>query len=163
MIFKNKLDRLSLILTPLIIVALAALAVFMYFTESTQYFLLLVLFFTLTHFLTWAFHPRHYEVNDEDIRVVRFFKSRLFPFSGITEVSALPREAIKGSMRIFGSGGMFGYFGRFRNKTLGTYIMHVTDRDKLVLLRSEGKTILVSPDDRDGFLAACRSRIPAKG
>lgn len=48
-------------------------------------------------------------------------------------------------LRLFGSGGMYWYFGLFRFKGLGTVSMHATHRHKLVLVIDvDGKKSLLS-------------------
>ncbi len=56
-------------------------------------------------------------------------------------------------VRIFGSGGLYGYYGLFSFKGLGRVWMYATDRHTLVLIKSEqGRKILLSPKDPEEFI-----------
>jgi hypothetical protein len=55
---------------------------------------------------------------------------------------------------LFGNGGLFGYYGRFRTTKLGSCTWYVTDRSKAVVVVTDAKTIVLSPADTTGFLAA---------
>ena len=58
-----------------------------------------------------------------------------------------------GSVRTFGVGGLFGYFGRFRSPRFGPYQLYATRRAPSVQLRARGGTYVLSPDAPEAFLA----------
>ena len=51
---------------------------------------------------------------------------------------------------------MFGYYGLFRTTKLGKCTWYVTRRDRMIVVATDSKTTLYSPDDTAGFLAAIR-------
>lgn len=55
---------------------------------------------------------------------------------------------------------MFGYYGLFRTTRLGNCTWYVTNRDRMVVVVTESKAALFSPDDVGGFLAAIRAEVP---
>ena len=55
-------------------------------------------------------------------------------------------EAMSGSVRTLGNGGLFSFTGRFRNRRLGSYRAWVTDPKRAVVIELPGRTIVVSPD-----------------
>ena len=56
-------------------------------------------------------------------------------------------------MRKFGSGGVFGYIGKFWNKQQGNMIWYATDMKNPVMIETKnGKKIVLTPDDREQFL-----------
>ncbi len=58
------------------------------------------------------------------------------------------------AIRIFGVGGLFGYFGKFANKEMGNMTWYATRRDKTVLVTTTGnKKIIVTPDEPEAFVA----------
>ncbi|MBN8727721.1 MAG: PH domain-containing protein [Xanthomonadales bacterium] len=63
-------------------------------------------------------------------------------------------DAFRGAWRLFGNGGFFGVTGWFRTRKYGTCRAWVTDLSSLVVLRSDGRTALVSPLDRERFVQA---------
>lgn len=61
-------------------------------------------------------------------------------------------NAMRGSIRLFGIGGVFSWSGLFRNKTLGTYRAFVTDPSRTVVLRFRSHVVVVSPDEPEKFV-----------
>jgi hypothetical protein len=56
-------------------------------------------------------------------------------------------------LRLFGSGGLYGYFGLFALKGIGRVWMHATNRHNLVIIEDvRGREYLPSPDEPDKFI-----------
>jgi len=90
--------------------------------------------------------PVAYEI-DEDAVVVRRRGLAERRFSGVV------RDVRRGrlGLRVAGSGGLYGYLGRFRAD--GRQVRaFVTDRDRVVLLVAGATRVAVSPDDPDAFV-----------
>ena len=64
--------------------------------------------------------------------------------------------ALKGSIRLAGNGGLFAFCGWFRNSKLGVYRAFCTDLAHAVVLRFPDRTVVVTPDQPDKFVAAIR-------
>ena len=95
--------------------------------------------------------PSGYTVEGPDVLVRRWIGS--VRIAGVSTARRATPEDLARTVRLFASGGMFGYYGLFRNSKLGSTWWYVTDRDKAVVLTSSGKHVLVSPDDPDLFLS----------
>lgn len=95
---------------------------------------------------TLPFSVRGYALTEGELRIERLGWQNRFPLSEVKSVVANP-EAMRWSVRLFGSGGLFGFFGIFRNKTLGTYRAYGTDPHKTVVIEFRNRTIVVTPDD----------------
>ncbi len=64
-------------------------------------------------------------------------------------------------MRLFGSGGLYGYFGHFTFRGIGRVRMYATNRHSLVLLVDErGNKTLVSPNEPERFIQQLRRSLP---
>ena len=60
-------------------------------------------------------------------------------------------------IRLFGSGGLYGYYGYFAFRGLGKVLMYATNRHKLVLIRDDrGRRYLISPDNPQEFIKQLR-------
>ncbi len=79
------------------------------------------------------------------------------PLEGLRELRAATGADLSGCIRLFGNGGLFGYYGIFSTSKLGKSSWYVTRRDNMVVTIVPAKTALFSPDDVDGFLAAGRA------
>ena len=68
-------------------------------------------------------------------------------------------EAMDKSLRTWGNGGLFCFCGRFRNTKLGAYRAYATDPKRSVVLKFQDRTVVVSPDRPDDFVANISERI----
>lgn len=102
-------------------------------------------------FLCALFSVRGYRLDGNNLIVCRpGWRTRL-PLQDVQSVSHQP-EATKGSIRIFGNGGLFGFIGLFRSQKLGRYRAFATDLTHSVVIRMPVKTIVITPDDPDRFV-----------
>ena len=100
-----------------------------------------------------TFAVRGYSVVDDKLLVHRLGWSTTFDLAELEAAEYSP-GATMGSIRTFGIGGLFGFIGRFRNSMLGNYRAYATDSDHTVVLRFRDATVVVTPDDPVGFVAA---------
>lgn len=119
---------------------------------AQQGFVLLLGFLILA--LSYAYSPRGYVVSGDSIVVKRLIGDVRVPLEGIHTARRVMSDDLRGCFRLFGSGGMFGYYGLFRTSALGRCTWYVTNRRNMVVLVTGSRTVLFSPDDVDRFLAA---------
>jgi len=103
----------------------------------------------------YAWSPRGYWVSGSAITVKRLIGNVVIPVEGLSEVRKAEAADLAGCIRLFGSGGLFGYYGTFQTSSLGVTKWYVTNRAHMVV-GIGSKTLLFSPDDVDGFLDAVR-------
>jgi hypothetical protein len=106
--------------------------------------------------LSYAYSPRGYIISEGSILVKRLIGNLRIPLDGIREARAAAADDFDGCVRLFGNGGLFGYYGLFRTSKLGKCTWYATNRANMVVVITGAKTALFSPNDRDGFLAAVR-------
>jgi hypothetical protein len=94
-----------------------------------------------------------YEITNDELHINRPFANIIIPKEDIYTVEAIDRNVLRWTVRTFGSGGLFGFYGKFYNKQLGRMTWYITRKDKAVLITTRSdKKILVSPDDREKFI-----------
>jgi hypothetical protein len=104
--------------------------------------------------LTYGYSPKGYAFEDRQLVIYRPFQNKFYATEDMLTVSLVDRTELKNSLRIFGVGGLFGYFGLFRNSRYGTMIWYATKRDQFVVIeRSNGKIIVLTPDDPISFVS----------
>jgi hypothetical protein len=108
-------------------------------------------------FAGYAWSPRGYTVHAHLIVVHRLIGNAPFPLAGLREARSAAKEDFSGTIRLFGSGGLFGYYGVFSRGNLGRASWYLTNRRSAVVVVTDAKTALCSPDDREAFLAAVRT------
>ena len=78
----------------------------------------------------------------------RAIKNRVIKISEIIEIKTVDSNDLSGTIRTFGNGGLFGYYGKYYNSKFGNMIWYVTQRRNRILIETnQGKKIIISPDD----------------
>lgn len=106
--------------------------------------------------LSFAFSPRGYEVSGGAFRIKRLAGDVVFPLDGLSFIRDATAADFWGSVRLWGSGCVFGYCGWFWSKPLGLSRWYVTNRKRAVVIAAGDQVVLVSPEDHDEFVAAIR-------
>ena len=107
---------------------------------------------------TLPFVIRGYVLQERTLFINRLGWRTCVDLTALRSVQADP-NAMRGSLRLLGSGGLFGFFGVFRNRPLGVYRAYATDPQRAVVLKLSGRTVVVTPDDPDAFVAEVRRRV----
>ena len=105
-----------------------------------------------------GYMPIRLTIGNDKIILHRLFGAINIPIKDIIAIKAIPNSETAFSIRIFGSGGLFGYLGKFKNKKLGNYTMYATDINELILIRTDRKTYVFSCRNRDEFIESVKLR-----
>jgi hypothetical protein len=111
--------------------------------------------------LPLALSPAGYAVGSGSLAVVRRgTRPLLFPLGSLLAArpAAMPR-----SVRMLGSGGIFGWWGRYASRDWGRFKAYATDRRHGVLLEWPGFKLFVSPEDPEALCRAVLARRARKG
>ncbi len=73
--------------------------------------------------------------------------------AGLESAEADP-DAMRWAFRTWGVGGPFAFVGRYRSRSAGAFTAYATDRERAVVLRWPGRTVVVTPDDPETFVTA---------
>lgn len=107
---------------------------------------------------TFAGRIRGYVLTEREITVQRGMWNTRLPLAGLRSVAG-DVEAMRGSLRLFGNGGLFSYTGEFWNSRLKRYRALATDPDRAVVLRYPKRTIVITPHDPQQFIMRARTLI----
>jgi hypothetical protein len=109
------------------------------------------------------FMVRGYLLTSDFIRVQRLGWSTALPLAGLVAVTGEP-EGFRGSLRLFGNGGLFAISGWFWNRRLGRFRAYATDQDRVVVLRyRNGDKVVVTPHDVQHFIVRVRTLAKLRG
>lgn len=104
--------------------------------------------------ITVVFAPLGYVVDDVGIVVKRMGPKVCIIHSEIAEIRLIGQRDLGFSLRLGGSGGFFGFFGRFWSRRLGHHRMYATNgRDLVYIELVDGVKIILSPYPADLFVA----------
>ena len=151
------------VITTIIIIILVASTYFIWtddFPASMlwlKYTLIVVFIATIIGGL--GYMPIRLTIENDKITLHRLFGTIHIPIKDIIEIKAITSSETAFSIRIFGSGGLFGYLGKFKNKKLGYYTMYATDINELILIRTDRKTYVFSCKDRNKFIESVKLTI----
>lgn len=106
-------------------------------------------------FAALPFIVRGYRVVDGVLHIRRLFWSTRFKLDALQSAETRP-DAMQGSIRLCGNGGLFSFTGLYRSSALGRYRAFVNDWRRTVVLRFPNRTIVVSPDDPEAFVNALK-------
>jgi len=105
------------------------------------------------------FMVRGYELEAGNLLIRRLSWATRLPLEGLTAAWADP-AAMRGSLRLFGNGGLFVFAGLFTNRKLGRYRAFATQPRNSVVLRFSHRTVVVTPDRPHDFLQAVSVHCP---
>jgi hypothetical protein len=98
------------------------------------------------------FIVRSYTIEPNMLAIRRLLWATRLPLAGLQSAEVSP-NVMRGSLRLFGNGGMFSITGLFRNRALGNYRAFVTDLTRTVVLRFPKRTFVISPENPERFVA----------
>ena len=113
--------------------------------------LLLIIFLS-----SYLFRPQGYFITDDAVIIKRSISPVTIVRTSIVSAEQLSDNSLSGSIRLFGVGGLFGYFGKFSNRKLGKMTWYATRRNRNIVLvtTTDQKKIILTPDEPAAFLQA---------
>lgn len=119
-------------------------------------FLSLIALYFLIVVLPYLLSPRGFILTANGVLIKRHLRSILIPYS---EITAFRRASWTWrGIRLWASGGLYGFFGLFHIQKLGRVQMYVTDRGKMILMETrQGKKYIISPSSPQEFLEKLKS------
>jgi len=156
--YKVSLDNTSKAVTTFVVIICATLAYLILSTSFRQpgiWSPILGSFFGIVFpcavlFGPYYFKPLKYIVSENKIIVKRLFKDVIIEVGQIKKISLVQRETMKNTLRAMGNGGVFGYYGKFRNPVFGDMRWYATRTDNFVVIETEdSEKIVLTPDDTE--------------
>lgn len=158
MIYKATLDKTAKLLTigmPVILIGFVIGPKLLTTHINVMAIIVVSIVMCLTYIITYGYSPTSYEIKEDSILIKRPFKDVIIHRSAIADVIKLDDGKLARSIRTFGSGGLFGYFGLFWQKEFGTMTWYATRRDQaIMIITSSNKKMVITPDETDDFMQA---------
>ena len=161
MIFKATLDKLAKGITIGTTMLFAAIIVLqrVLFTDGGHVTAIMVTLLLLSIYLgIYLFRPTAYEIRSQQVIIHRPLRNKILERVNISKAELLGPSALRHTIRTFGNGGLFGYYGKFSNAKIGNMTWYATNRANAVLLEmTGGDKIVITPDNAEAFLNALSS------
>ena len=92
-----------------------------------------------------AYAPQRLEISEECLTILRRRDSITILHSTILEIAPLTKQDMAWTITMGGCGGLFGYFGSYKNRKLGSFRMYATSRENLFVIRTaDGRQIVIN-------------------
>jgi hypothetical protein len=152
--YTASMDTPVVIITTCTTILFAAVIVVQYTVQETVMPSIISLLLAGIYLFIFLLKPVYYFVDSHQLVIHRLLNNVVIERSRISTVSLLDIKEIRGSVRTFGVGGLFGYFGRFYRYGIGSMTWYATRRNHLVLIVThDGQKIIVTPDDTATFIS----------
>ncbi len=155
--YAASLDKASKIITFIISLLFVVIVVFqvVFFIQKGEYSALIVIgVLVIIYGITYCYHPVNYQIKNRNIVIHRYASNIVLSRNEIKHIEIVPPQKIRSAIRIFGVGGLFGYFGNFINRDLGCMTWYATQRDNEAVLieLNNNKKIIITPDMPEQFV-----------
>lgn len=155
-IFTASMDRSTKLITGFITVLLVVITLAQ-LISALEYFSYLSIFSSsilpVLYILTFVFRPIHYKLSVDKLIIHRLSSDVTIDRNTIKQVQQIEPQQLKSSVRIFGVGGLFGYYGRYANNKLGRMTWYATRKNKTVLIiTNANEKIILTPDEPEAFV-----------
>ena len=154
--YKSSLDLLAKVITAAAIIILAAVSYASFkellAADGDMTTILIrsgiILLSALILLVCYWLSPRKYFVDNKELVIERPAKDVHILISDIEEVRPVVKGEMRWTIRTFGVGGLFGYYGKYYNSTFGSMTWYTTQLKNRVLIQTKsGKKIIITPDD----------------
>ncbi len=163
MTYKASLDNLAKIVTAICTILFSIIMAFMIWQSKGNLdlsYIAIIVLLLFTYIISYSFSPKNYSITDENIIINRLFSNKEIRISSIHKVQELNNNELFCSIRTFGVGGLFGYFGKFWVSKLGSMTWYATKRNDAVLIETGSKKYILTPDERGKFISDIISKMP---
>lgn len=158
MIYKTSLDKTAKVITILTTALFAAIIVgqILLLKDGMKVIpILTTIALLLIYFGTFLFKPLNYSLTINELIIHRPLKDKKIDRLKINSAELLDKEKLTGTIRTFGVGGLFGYWGNFANTKIGRMTWYATRRNNAVLIKmNNNKKIVLTPNEPEKFVAA---------
>lgn len=106
-----------------------------------------IVFLFGTLLLCFLYAPKGYSINEDKLVIHRPLNDKYIPIDSMIEIRPINKSEMKGTIRTFGVGGLFGNYGKFHSNGLGNFTMFGTQSKNYVLIKTSSKKFVITPDE----------------
>ena len=106
-----------------------------------------LIFLTATILFCYLLAPQKYSIENDNFIVHRPISDIIIPLDSIKDIRIAGEWDLRGMIRTFGVGGLFGNYGKFYSQGLGSVTMYGTQNKNYILIKTGSRNILITPDD----------------
>jgi len=148
------------IITPLAFLMPLALLIWFYILDITLVGILISIPLFIVFSVVYAYTPKEVVLEDEQLVIKKVFGKVSISYSKIEEISYFKKLSWK-TIRLFGSGGLFGWFGIFHVPGIGEVWIYARRTRDFVFIKADRK-YLISPENPQMFIAALKEKLKSR-
>lgn len=159
--FKTSLDTLAKVVTVAVTILFTTIIIgqlVLLLDSAKSISVITIVILVLIYLIVFLYKPISYKITDDLLVIHRPLTDIKVDLKEIQNVEQVDKSSLSGTIRIFGVGGLFGYWGKFTNSKIGLMTWYATRRDNAVLVTTFGnKKIVLTPDEPGLFISTIRS------
>lgn len=151
--FYSPFSKMATFFTIIIIVLGILSIALLYLSTSpptTKYAVSIILIAVI--FIAYALHPVSYTLNKDSIIITSPLRKKIIHLDESTTIRQITKGELGLLIRTFGSSGLFGNIGLFHSSKAGVLEVYTTDSSNMVLIKTNKKRYLISPDNPKRFV-----------
>jgi hypothetical protein len=151
------MDNTVKIITTIVHFAIVPIPIVLYFKTGIELALLNVLILVVLFSLCYVLRPFQYAIDEMGISIHKKLWPKTIPFNNIASLETIAYKELKVRLRLWGSGGLWGWFGYFLSAEYVTLNMQITEKNNLLLITTKDeKYIVLSPTEVIAFAEAVK-------
>lgn len=139
-------DKMANVMTVISTMGMLGIAIFVFVQSRTEGLEMIwagLLLIVVTALLA-TFTPLGLIVDDEYIVVKKLVGRIVIKKCDIISATKVDAHIVRRSGRMAGSSGAFGYWGKFRHRSIGSYTLYATNLERLVLIETTKKKYVIN-------------------
>ncbi|MCK5740290.1 hypothetical protein KAH55_13970 [bacterium] len=149
--------KVSTLLVTVLLLSITVVGIFTGPQDTITWFLSMVVMPPVMLLIFAFFAIRGYAITNDSLFVQRIGWNSTINLAGLESATVMV-DAMDNSFRTFGNGGAFCFAGKFHNRKLGPYRAFATDPKRSVVLKWSNRTVVVTPNQPDVFVAELHQR-----
>lgn len=139
-------DRMSNVMTVIAVMGVLGISIFMLLNIKTEGYTMLIgtAILVLTTSGLASFTPLGLTVDNDYIIINKLVGKVVIKKSEVVSVKSIDSSIVRRSGRMAGSSGAFGYWGKFRHRTEGSYSLYATNFDRFVMIETPKKKYVIN-------------------
>jgi hypothetical protein len=162
-VFTCSYDRNTLLFSVIILVIMVAPTVFIsIMSQSVVSRIVSFFLITLNAIIIISVYlllPLKYTLDHSYLTIKRPGPDVVISLKKIQHVGMVDDTLLRDSIRLLGNGGLGGFVGVYKNKTLGTYKSYRKRTDNIVLIETSSEKYILSPDDPLRFVNTVNDKL----
>jgi hypothetical protein len=156
--YKATLDLTSKIISVILTLVFLSITVYTFsvmdfksdIVAESMILMLATLVIIVIYFICYLLRPLKYILNTDKLVIKRLAFDLTIDIKTIKSALLVDNESMRWTIRTFGNAGLFGYFGKFYNRTFGSMTWYATRRSNYIVLgTTSGEKIVITPDGLD--------------